>query len=434
MQQHPLTIRSLIPQWLPLSLTWLMMATEGPFLAAVIARLSDATFNLAAYGVAFSFALIVESPIIMMMSASTALVRDRGTYTRLRNFTVFLNASITAVMLLFLLPPVFSFVAERVIGLPPHVASLAHAATAALLPWPAAIGFRRFYQGILISRRLTRRVAYGTVIRIASMALTGSALALWTAFPGAVVGGLSLSAAVTVEAVVSRFMTARSIAELRATPSGPEFGSFTYGFIARFYYPLALTSLLAMGVQPMITLFIGRSAHAIESLAVLPVINSLVFVFRSFGLSLQEVTIAHLGEGREGYAVLRRFAIMVGTGAMAGLAIIGFTPLSILWFERVSGLRPELASFALAPIMIQAVIPAASVLISFQHAVLVHAKRTFPITIGTVIEVGGIILVMAFGVLFTGWTGAVIASVALVAGRAAANAYLFVPFLAEVRR
>ena len=48
--------------------TWLMMSVEGPFLAAVIARLPLPKFNLAAYGVAFSFALIVEAPIIMLMS------------------------------------------------------------------------------------------------------------------------------------------------------------------------------------------------------------------------------------------------------------------------------------------------------------------------------------------------------------------------------
>jgi progressive ankylosis protein len=410
-----------------------MMATEGPFLAAVIARLAEPKYNLAAYGVAFSFALIVESPIIMMMSASTALVKDRGTYRRLRNFTVTLNAGITAVMLVFLLPPVFFFVAETLIGLPSPVATLAYWTTAALLPWPAAIGFRRFYQGVLISRRLTRRVAYGTVIRIVSMAATAVGLVALTTLPGAVVGGLSLSMAVCVEAVVSRFMTAASIAELLGTADGPDIARFTTGFITRFYYPLALTSLLALGVQPLITLFIGRSNHALESLAVLPVINSLVFVFRSFGLSLQEVTIAHLGDGREGYHVLRRFATMVGAVALAGLTLIGFTPLSALWFQNVSGLTPELASFALAPIMIQAVIPAASVLLAFQHAVLVHAKVTMPITLGTAIEVSGIVLVMAGLVFFTGVTGAVAASIALVAGRAAANAYLFVPFARVTR-
>lgn len=433
MESRPLTVRSLVPQWLPLAATWLMMSTEGPFLAAVIARLVDPTYNLAAYGVAFSFALIVESPIIMMMSASTALVVDGRSYRRLRNFMVALNVAITALMLVFLLPPVFSFVAEGIIGLPAPVARIAHMATAALVPWPAAIGFRRFYQGVLISRRLTRRVAYGTVIRITSMAGSAVALMTLTSLPGAVVGGLALSTAVITEGVISRMMTARAIRELLTAPDREESAHIRYGYIAQFYYPLALTSLLALGVQPLLTLFMGRSAHALESLAVFPVIGALVFVFRSFGLSLQEVTIAHLGPGREGYAVLRRFATIVGVSATVALALIGFTPLAGIWFEDVSGLTPSLAAFAFVPTMVQVLIPATSVLLAFQHAVLVHAKVTMSITLGTAIEVVGIVGVMAALVLGVGMTGALAASVALLVGRVAANGWLMVPFRRVVR-
>ena len=58
---------------------------------------------------------------------------------------------------------VFRFVTDRLIGLPADIANLTHLATSYLLFWPAAIGYRRFYQGILVRHRLTRRVAYGTV-------------------------------------------------------------------------------------------------------------------------------------------------------------------------------------------------------------------------------------------------------------------------------
>ncbi|NCS89120.1 MAG: hypothetical protein GW789_10320, partial [Ignavibacteria bacterium] len=77
MEKKPesLSLRKIFIFWLPLAATWLMMAAEGPFLAALIARLAEPKYNLAAYGVAFSFALIIEAPVIMIMSASTALVK-----------------------------------------------------------------------------------------------------------------------------------------------------------------------------------------------------------------------------------------------------------------------------------------------------------------------------------------------------------------------
>ena len=62
--------------------------------------------------------------------------------------------------------------------LPPEIARLAHIATAILILWPAAIGYRRFYQGILVHHRLTRRVAHGTAVRLTSMSVTAGALAL----------------------------------------------------------------------------------------------------------------------------------------------------------------------------------------------------------------------------------------------------------------
>ena len=145
-----ITLRRIVVFWIPLAATWLMMAMEGPFLAAVIARLADPAYNLAAYGVAFSIALVVEAPIIMIMSAATALVRDRQSYLAMRNFTHTLNAAITVAMAVALIPPVFDTIALTLLDLPGEVARIAHVATAILLPWPGAIGFRRFYQGVLI--------------------------------------------------------------------------------------------------------------------------------------------------------------------------------------------------------------------------------------------------------------------------------------------
>ena len=104
-ESERLPARTIFRFWSPLAATWLFMALEGPFLAAIIARLAEPKFNLAAYGVAFAFAILVESPVIMLMSASTALVDSWTAFRRMWNFTFALNAGITAVMLLILVLP-----------------------------------------------------------------------------------------------------------------------------------------------------------------------------------------------------------------------------------------------------------------------------------------------------------------------------------------
>ncbi len=427
------TTRTLLVFWLPMLATWLMMSIEGPFLAAVIARLADPKFNLAAYGVAFSLALMVEAPIIMMMSASTALVSDRTSYLRLRNFTLMLNGGITLLMIVLIIPPVFSFLARDLIGLPEEVARLTHITTALLLPWPGAIGFRRFYQGLLIRYNLTRRVAYGTVIRLVSMTAAAVLGATLTDLPGAAVGGLALSVGVTVEALASRFMVHATVRRLLHGKDDPD-AAMSYRSIFTFYYPLAMTSILALGVHPMITFFLGQSRMPLESLAVMPVVNSLVFLFRSFGLSYQEVAIARFGGRMEHFAVVRNFAVGLGVAAVAGLACIVLTPLAEFWFLDLSGLSPLLAAFALLPAQILVLMPGTSVLLSFQRSVLVATKRTGPVTLATVLEVSFIIVTLAIAILVFDAVGAVAAAIALMVGRLAANAWLTPPMLRAVRQ
>ncbi|NQV15489.1 hypothetical protein HQ531_08535 [bacterium] len=421
-----LTIKKILKFWLPLAGTWLMMSLEGPFLAALIARLADPKFNLAAYGVAFSFALIIEAPVIMMMTASTKLVNDYQSLKKLRQFTWILNITITGVMLILLIPGIFFFLTEDLIGLPQNVAQLTHIATIILIPWPGVIGFRRFYQGVLIRNHATRRVAYGTIIRLISMISMALSLFLFTNLPGVYIGTAALSSGVVMEAISTRFMVHHIIRRLSlAENSLVQTSRLRFKGIIRFYYPLALTSMLTLGVHPLVTFFVGKSVMPLESLAVLPVVGSFVFLFRGVGLSFQEAAITLMGENKEDDQLVRRFALVLGVSLSMVLMVTAFTPLSKIWFSVVSGLSGELTSLALKPLMIMCIFPATTVLIAFQRAILVKVGRTSPITTATVIEVIGIISVLYIGVVQMSLTGAVAAVSAFVFGRLAANTYLY---------
>jgi hypothetical protein len=420
-----LTYKRIFTFWYPLAASWLMMAVEGPFLAAVIARLPNSKLNLAAYGVAISLALIMEAPIIMLLSTSTALGKDRNAFFKLWRFTFALNAGITTLMLITLIPPFFYFIAEHLIELPHDLAKLAHTALILLLPWPAAIGFRRFYQGILIRYNLTRRVAYGTIVRVTSMAFSGLILSHLD-ISGAFVGTASLSIGVTMESIASRIMVRGSMKQLLQTPPSEKSSTnpLTYSFITRFYYPLALMTVLSLGVHPMVTFFMGKSRFSIESLAVLPVVNSLFFIFRSLGLSFQEVVIALGGEYNEHYIPLRNFAFFLGIAVLTGAGLFAFTPLSKIWFHHISGLKIELAAFAYLPARILMFLPPLTVLISLQRSVLVNIKKTAPISRATAIEVLSILGVLYLTVGKLDFVGVTAAACAYTIGRLLANLYL----------
>jgi len=421
-----LTSKKIFLFWVPLALTWLIMSFEQPFLIAFIARLGEAKYNLAAFGIAGSFALIVEAPIIMLMTASTALVRGRYSYKKLKKFTDILNASITIVQLIILIPPVFTFIVEGVMNIPSNVAQLAHVSLIIFLPWAASIGYRRFYQGLLIRNNLTRRVTYGTMVRLVVILIVGIFL-YKSDIKGAYVGAAAMSLAVFFEAIASRIMAHQTIIKLLDTeePDLENSGrQMTLRSITKFYYPLALTSMLSLGVHPFVTFFLGMSYMPVESLAVLPVVSSLVFIFRSVGLSYQEVNIALIGEDRQNYRVLRNYAVMLGLVVTAGISILAFTPLANIWFINVSGLSNELAELSYLPLKIMLLLPVLTVLLNFQRSTLVIVGRTGPISIATAIELVVIVSVMLVGVVFFNLVGVFAASIAFVFGKIASTMYL----------
>ncbi len=194
------------------------MAFEGPFLAAIIARLPEAKFNLAAYGVAYSFALLSEAPVIMMMAASTALVKNSQSYFKLRNFNNILIVLVTAFLAIGLIPQLFYFITGTLINLPQKVGELTRISLIILLPWPGSIAYRRFLQGILISHNKTKLVSYGTMVRVITMAGTALGLYKFSAISGAYVGAIALSAGVVAEMIVSHFMCRGVVKKLAGKP------------------------------------------------------------------------------------------------------------------------------------------------------------------------------------------------------------------------
>ena len=427
MMNESLSHKKILKFWIPLSATWLMMSVEGPFLTALIARMSNPEYNLAAYGVAFAFALIIESPVIMMMSASVALVRNEYSFYKLRNFVYSVNLLITLFIIILIIPPVFYFLTIELMNLPTEVAVLTHKSVILLIPWPASIRYRRFYQGIMISGNATRRVAYGTIIRMSSMFFVAVMLIPFTQLDGVVIGASALSSGVVMEALASRIMVNKFIKNVKLNLTNDSSTNLSYKEIVKFYYPLALTSFISLGIQPIVIFSMGQSNRALDSLAVLPVLNSLVFFFRSFGLSFQEVGVALMGENKN-YFKLRNFAIVLGIAVVTGLGLISFTSLSDIWFQKVSGLSSQLSEFSKFPLMLYTIFPATTVFISFQRAILVYFRKTNPITYATIIEVVGIIITLIITIKFFSLVGVIAAIIAYTLGRIAAIIYLIRPF------
>ncbi|MEA3335529.1 MAG: hypothetical protein U9R25_06425 [Chloroflexota bacterium] len=417
-----LSQRHIFRFWIPLAAMWVLMALEQPFLGAVIARLDDPKLNLAAYGLTFSLALLVESPVIMFLTMGTALARDRQSYRLLMQFTHFMAWSLTALHLLIGLTPIYGMIVGGLVGAPAEVVEPSRTAFLFMTPWAAAIAYRRLWQGVLIRFQRTGQVAIITAVRVAATVLVAVVGLQNGSIAGANLASLCVVAGVLVSAMAAWFYV-RPVVRLHLAQEKKVGTPLTWPSLLRFYTPLAMTSFITLAGQPIISLGLSRGPRALESLAVWPVINGLLFLFRSTGVAFQEVVVALLKD-EASYRALRRFAHRLAMGLSGLLAVICLTPLANAWFVGVAGLSPELASIARIPAMLLILVPGLTALTSWQRGVLIHFGRTSPITVATALNIGLLLITILLATSLLPLPGAIIAALALTLSLSAEVAFL----------
>jgi hypothetical protein len=390
-----LSYRRIFWFWIPLAAMWFMMAVEQPLVAAFTARMAEPELNLAAFGVVFSIALIIEAPVIMLLAAATALARGARSYRRLQHFSHILIGGLTALHLLIAVTPLLDLILLRVIGVPEAVARLCRSAFLVLTPWTAGVGYRRLWQGVLIRHDRTGLVPITIAIRLAVTAVLlviGYSLGR---FPGVVVSAAALSGGILAAALAAYLFARPVIRSYFHSSSEREEDSVSWRELISFYVPLALTSLILLAARPLHTVAISRLPRAIDSLAVWPVLLSVSFLGRSIAMSYQEVGIALLKD-RRSLLLLQRFASILALAMLCFFLFFAISPLAGIWFHRVVGLSAPLTQMARLPMIVIAVLPAVGSLISCQRGILVTARRTPVITRSVLVNLGvlGILLLV----------------------------------------
>jgi len=422
--QAPLSMRRIVQTWWPLAASWLFMATEGPMMSAVVARLAEPEINLAAWGgIVFPVALVIEAPIIMLLSASTALSRDWGSYLKLRRFMMHAGVVLTILHMLVAFTPLYYVVAVGLIGAPAEIVEPGRLGLMIMTPWAWAIGYRRFNQGVLIRFGHSRAVGLGTLIRLGAGALVLAIGYLTGTQPGIVVAAGVIACGVVCEAIYVG-LRVRPVLRDQVRQATSVAQPLTLRTFLEFYTPLAMMALLSMLIQPVGSAALSRMPHAIESLAAWSVVSSFLFLFRSLGYAYNEVVIALLDEPHAARS-LRRFAAFLVALTTIVLLTIAATPLATIWFGRISGLKPELVALARGGLWVALPIPGLTVLLKRYEGAIVHSQRTRPITEAMVIFLLADSALLWAGVAWGQVAGLYVGLTALVIGLLMQTAWLW---------
>ena len=379
------------------------MTAEGPIISAAINRLPNEVTMMAAYGIVVSLSVLIESPIINMLATSTALVKDRASYFLVRTFTVHWMILLTIISILVAFTPLFNLIVVELLDPPPGMQIM--------IFWSAAIAWRRFLQGVMIHFGQTRKVAWGTAVRLVASAGTAVSFAILSDLPGVIIGAMSLMAGVLAEAGYAT-IAIRPILTVELAPNQPPAPgeTLTYRGLFWFHLPLAATSVLLLLVQPMVTSSLARLPNPVISLAAWPIIFQITLMARAGAMALPEVVIA-LSEKPDSFAPVRRFSfnlMLVITGFMLVFIV---TPLASFYIFVMQDMTDVVGAVVRSSVAFFLFFPALATIISWLRGLLINKRITKAVNMGMAINLTITAVILAVGLYFQ-WTGILTAAVA----------------------
>jgi hypothetical protein len=378
-----LTNRQILHIWWPLAGSWLVMTAELPLISAVIARFPAPEVNLAAWGVAFSISILIQAPSAMLLAASTALCKDWDSYRKLRRFMYVFVAGLTGLHILIAFTPVFYLLIEKIMAVPAEIVEPTRYGLMIMTPWTFGTAYRRFQHGVLIRFDHSRIVIWGAFIRLGTDIVVLGVGYLVGGIPGIIVGCCAIIIAVLCEAAYAGIMV-RPVLRHQLKPAPHVTPALTLRVFLNFYVPLAMTVLLMLLVQPMVSAALSRMPYPLESLAMWPVVYGLLTIWQSVGLSYNEAVIALLDE-QQAVPVLRRFTLVLVLVTVSLLFVMAATPLSTFWFSRIAGLNAVLVVLAQQALWLGLPLPATRILQSWFQGAITYSRQTQGITEAVVI-------------------------------------------------
>jgi hypothetical protein len=419
---------SLWKQFIPLSLSDVTMFFGDPIMNTTLAHLPDARLNLAAVGIAKSQAIFFESPIIMLLHASNALAISKKSREALWKFMVISIIALSGLLFILTIPPVFELIGFNFLGISKSLLEKSRVILLILVLWPAAIGWRRYYQGILIRHEHNKIVGMASIGRLV-FTIAALILGYWMKLSGHILAGLTLVGGVIFEALVvtmaakrlNLFFHYKLLGSAAENSKEEDIGRNDRSEVSqlpknlrevwRFYWPLANSMLVVWGGRALLVGILARAVDSSIALAAWPVGWSLIILVANATRMVQQIIIRNKDQISKSF--LLGFTLSVGLTFSLILFALGFSDYGIAIVDTFVGDDPIMKKNVLSAITMTGVLP---ILVALQNACqgfLISEGRTSRINIATWIGTIVLLSVTVFGV-GQGWTGVKSASVAMI--------------------
>ncbi|BAU05897.1 hypothetical protein NIES592_07745 [Fischerella major NIES-592] len=409
------SLLALLTQFIPLSLSDVAMTLGDPLQTSALSRLAYPQETLAGVGVVKGVAVFLESPIIMILHASTALGGQAKSRRALWQFTMIAGLCLSGIFLLLTWKPLYNWLLLDVFGVSSSIAARGRTAFLLMFLWPFVIAWRRFFQGLLIRAQKSIAVGWASVARL-TWVIVSLAVGVTLRLDGALLAGITMMGAILIEAVLVTWFCMRlgaisilnqqGYSETKKLPQ-------TLGGVTFYYLPLASTMLVVWGARAILLSLIARSFDGSLALAVWPAAWGLVLAIANGTRMIQQVIISAYEETSR--RTLVAFVMIVGLSFTFIPFFLGFTDNGLFLLRQFLGNNPSLVEASRPVIQILSCLPLLLALQNTFQGLLIHRGKNWFINIATVVA-ATFTLVVCGSLIFTRHSGATSAAYGMLAG------------------
>jgi hypothetical protein len=365
---------------LPLALTTFVASVMPQFLSGGIARGVRPTETLAAFALAWGIADFLASPLSQVRQLGLVLVARRRQAVQVLLFVSALGAALAALLAALALTPAGHWVVEDLHAASADLTRVVRLALFWLIPYPLLEAWQRWLSGLLIRVRRTEIVSAGMLGGMAAgMATVVVALPTDLVARHPVALPLLVTyAGVGVNLIILGWGSLRTVRpRLDAAGAEADNTELTPAYLARFFWPLALTMAIQGLSRPVINLFVSRGPDGEAALAALAVVYALAHLPYGWLNEIRSLPAAFHDTGAPGLRRVRRFATGCGLLSFAVMLVaFALPPLRDALLGDLLALPEDVARRCHLPLLLFCFFPLTVALRSYLHGLALLQRRT----------------------------------------------------------
>lgn len=398
-QQLSVSTKALLSFFLPLAASSMMMMGSHSIISSALARTPKAAVALAAYSVAQSVSVMLESPCHNIRRMAVALLDDKASYNAIMGASFAIFGVVLSAVLFIAYGPLGPFIFMKLLGISTDLYPEVISTFRLFLIFPIVSTLRAFYQGMIIKRRKTYIITINMIIRLGLMLIAARILPTIPGIPGGGVGAILLGVGVGSEALLAALaaFTWKKTLSDEPTTGLPSISTST---ALLFYLPLAAASILESFARPLINSGLARTATPELALAGYQVAHSFAWIFVGIAFNIHQVVIVFATDAVS-LAKVRRFVWTVGLATTCGLLALTFTGATGWIIENIIGVDADIRQTAVNNVIVLSFMPLTFSLSEFFSGLLILGRQTSSVTVAKLANTGGIAIATILIIVFS---------------------------------